>query len=229
MTPKSLLSLSLPLTVALVLAAAPLHAQVIDPLWVKAVARVESTKGLVASEIQAQMEVSDSDGKVKDRVDTKSKLTGWKDGEPVRVQTSSEESKKSDAKDAKVDIGLANRPEEVLNGISIAQRQGESTVDSRVSVVFQVVGEAIKKDKKVPFTGKVWVDKDTGSVMKIDYVFDPKDVPKTKKLSQSIVFGPDKDGTWLPKNSVIDATMSVVFLQFNVAMRLGFESWVKRP
>jgi hypothetical protein len=222
--------LFLALATALLVAAAPLQAQTKDPLWTKALAQVETTKSLVASEVQMQMEVTDSDGKVQDRVDKKSRLTGWKDGEPVRVQTSSEASKKSEANDSNFDLALANRPDQVLSGITSAQRQAaETTLDGRPSVIFQVIGEVLKKDKKLPFTGKVWVDKDTASVLKLDYVFDPSQVPMTKKMSQSIVFGAGKDGAWLPKTSVIDATISAVFVKANVAMRFAFESWVTRP
>jgi hypothetical protein len=220
----------LTLALALWLAAAPLQAQTKDPLWTKVLAQVEATKGFVAGDLQMQLEVTDSDGKVLERVDKTSKLTGWKDGEPVRVNSSSEASKKSEANDSKFDLALANRPDQVLSGITSAQKQGaEATLEGRPSVIYQVVGEVVKKDKKVPFTGKVWVDKDSASILKLDYVFDPSQVPMTKKLSQSIVFAPGKDGAWLPKNSVVDATISAVFVKANLAMRVVFESWVNRP
>jgi hypothetical protein len=205
------------------------QAQTTDPLWQKALAHMEAIKSLVASQLQFRLEATDGDGKVQERVDTTSQLSGWKAGEPVRVVSTSSDPKQNKAADSKSDLTLANHPNEALKWIASVQRKDEVMLGAQPSVVFEVSGEKLKNDKKLPFTGKVWLDKTTGSVLKTDYSFDPANVPMTKKMSQLVVFGANKDGVWLPKTSTADATVSAFFMLIKINMQYSFESWVARP
>jgi hypothetical protein len=206
-----------------------LQAQTTDPLWQKALAHMEAIKSLVASQLQFRLEATDGDGKVQERVDTTSQLSSWKAGEPVRVVSASSDSKHNKAADSKSDLTLANHPDEALKWIQSVQRKDEVMLGTQASVVFEVVGEKLKADKRLPFTGKVWLDKATGSVLKTDCTFDPANVPLTKRMSQSVVFGTNKDGLWLPKTATADVTASAFFTQIKINMQHSFESWVVRP
>jgi hypothetical protein len=223
-----LMSVMAALTACLV-ALPPARAQATDPLWLKAVANMETTKGQIASLVRMRIQISNSDGKVEESSSKESKLTGWKNGQPVRSISSLDNSKGGDASDANLDTGMADRPEQTLEGIVSAVRQEEVGLETGTQVVFKVSGEKLRKDKKLPFDGKVWVDKATGHVAKLAYTFDPSNVPLTKKLTQSTAFAPTPAGVWLPSNSAMDVLVSVIFAQKRIAMRYDFESWVTRP
>jgi hypothetical protein len=211
------------------LPASPLHAQTTDPLWQKALAHMDAIKSLVASQLQFRLEATDGDGKVQERVETTSQRSSWKAGEPVRVVSASSESKLNKGADSKADLSLANHPDEALKWIQTVQRKDEVMLGAQPSVVFEVVGEKLKADKKLPFTGKVWLDKATGSVLKTDYSFDTAGIPMTKKMNQSVVFGANKDGLWLPKASTAEVLASAFFTQIKISMQYSFDSWVVRP
>lgn len=219
----------LALSVSCLVFSAHALAQTTDPLWLKAVAQIEASKGFVAGEVQTRVDMTDNDGKVMETVERKSTLTGWKDGKPVRAATTVGDNKKGDSANANLDLPLADQPDQVLRGVANVQRKEEVVLDTKAAVIFQVSGERSQKDKKLPFSGRVWVDKETGSVIKLDYTFDPSNVPLTKKMSQSIAFSPTKDGVWLPKSASMDLTVSVLFSQSKVAMRYGFDAWALRP
>jgi hypothetical protein len=205
-----------------------LRAQTTDPLWLQAQAHIEGTKNLVASEVAAHTEIIDGDGKNQDTIDKKTRLTGWKDGEPVRSVVSLVETQKSALGDAQFDLGLANHPDKAMSGILTVQRQEETTLDSKSCVVFQVTGQMVKK-KKIPFTGKVWIDKATGLPLRVDYTFDPSSIPMTKSMNQSVVYARTSEGSWLPKTVSIDALMSVMFMKIRMTIRQNLDVWVSRP
>lgn len=205
-----------------------IRAQTADPLWLKAQAHIEGTKNLVASEVAAHTEIIDGDGKNQDTIDKKTRLTAWKDGEPVRSVVSLVETQKSALGDAQFDLGLANHPEKAMSGILTVQRQEETILDSIPCVVFQVTGRMEKK-KKIPFTGKVWIDKTTGLPLRVDYTFDPSSIPMTKSMSQSVVYSRTSEGSWLPKTVSIDALMSVMFMKIKMTVRQNLDVWVSRP
>lgn len=222
MVAKSLLNT----TILLLLPFASLRAQIADPLWQKAQALVQASGNRVASVISVHTEVFDGDGKNQDIVDKKTQLTGWKDGEPVRAVVSLTETQKGGLGDAKFDLGLANHPEKALTDIATAQRQEESILDGKPCVLFQVAG---KKKNKIPFTGKIWIEKATGLPLRVDYVFDPSSIPMTKAMTYSIVYAQSGNGHWLPRTVAIDTLMSIMFMKIKMTIRQTLDSWVARP
>ena len=223
------------LLAALLFIAPPLslQAQTADPLWLKALEQQQSEADhpMVASEVMANTEIFDGDGKNQDTIDKRTRLTGWKDGEPERAVVSLMETHKSALGDAQFDLGLANHPEKALADILTAQRQEETNLDSKTCVVFQVTGMQVKgkKKTKVPFTGKVWIEKATGLAIRADFALDPSAIPMTKAMNQTVYFARTSDGHWLPKTVASDALMSVMFVKLKMTIRQNFEAWVPRP
>jgi D-tyrosyl-tRNA(Tyr) deacylase len=92
-------------------------AQTTDPLWLKAQAHVVAIKNLVASEVTTHSESMNGDGEDKSTSDVKTRLTGWKDGEPVRTVESFIETQKTSLDATQFDLDLANHPEKAMAGI----------------------------------------------------------------------------------------------------------------
>ena len=203
-----------------------LQAQSTDPLWLKAQAHIQGTNNFVAGEVTTHTEVFDGDGKNQDTIDKKTRLTGWKDGEPVRSVISLIETQKSGLGDVKFDLGLSNNPEKGLAEILTVQRQEETVLDSKPCFVFQITG---KKKNKIPFTGKVWIEKSNGLPLRVDYIFDPSSIPMTKSMSYSALYSRSDQGHWLPKILSIDTTISIIFMKIRMTIRQDLDAWVIRP
>ena len=216
------------LSTLMLISALSTHAQGVDPLWLKVKAQIEQTNNFVASEVSAHTEIIDGDGKNQDTIDKKTRLTGWKNGEPVRSVVSSVETHKSALGDAQFDQGLANHPEKVLAGILTVERQGETILDSTLCVVFKVTGQLVKK-RKISFTGTIWVEKTTGLPLRIDYYYDPSHIPMTKAMNESMIYASAGQGRWLPKTDSIDILMSIMFMKFKMTIKQSFDGWVLKP
>jgi len=80
----------------------PLRAQATDPLWAQAQAYVQGLNRLVATEIVTHTEIFDGDGKNQDTLDKVARLSGWKDGEPVRTLVKVSETQKTALSDEKL-------------------------------------------------------------------------------------------------------------------------------
>ncbi len=202
-----------------------LQAQTTDPLWLQAQSQIQSTRNLVAVEVSIHTEVLDGDGKNQLTVDKKTRLTGWKDGEPLRSVVSLTESQKSALGNAPLDAGVSNHPDRGFADFLTVQRQEETVLDSKSCVLFQVTG----KKKKISFTGKVWIEKATGLPLRVDCTYDPSSIPMTKAMSTSISYGRSGDGPWMPKVMILDSLMSVMFTKVRTTVRQDFDAWITRP
>jgi hypothetical protein len=204
-----------------------IQAQTADPLWLKAQAQVQGTRNLVASEISSHTEILLGDGKHQDIIDKKTRLTGWRDGEPVRsVVSLTETQKEAGMGDAKLDFGVANHPEKWLAEILTIQRQEEVILNTKSCVVFRVTG---KRSGKVPFTAKAWIERATALPLRVEYTFDPSGMPLTKSMNYSTVYGRSAEGHWVPRTVVVETVMSVIFMKVKMTMRQDLDGWIPRP
>jgi hypothetical protein len=203
-----------------------LHAQITDAVWLNAHRQMSSINNLVASDVSAHIEIFDGDGKNIDTVNKKTQLTGWKNGEPIRTVTSLTETQKSPLGDAKLDFGLADHPDKDFSEILTANRVEETSLDSKSCFLFQVSG---KKKNKVPFTGKVWIEKSSGLPLKAEYVYDPSSIPMTKSMNYSVEYGRGNGGVWLPKIVSINVLMSMMFVKVRMVIQQNLDVWIPRP
>lgn len=194
-----------------------------DPLWLGAREAVRMSRDLVASEVISETVVTDDSGKNLDTIKKTTKLTGWRDNEPVRTTVSMVDTQQSGLGDLKFDWGIANHPEQALaDGDSIV-RVGPAVLNGKTYVLFHVAGI----QKKRPFTSKVWINEATGLPMQADYTV--TGIPMTTSMTYSVVFGRDAHDRWLPLKVDINASVSALFYKFQAQSVQQLSNWVKRP
>jgi hypothetical protein len=194
-----------------------------DPLWLAATETLRASRDLVASEVEFNNVVTDADGKRLDTIRKTTKLSGWRDGEPVRTTVKMVDTEKTGLSELKFESGIANHPEEALLDATNIVRAGPGTLDGKTAMLFQLTGIRRKR----PFTAKVWIDEASSLPLRADYAF--KDVPMTKSMNVSVRFGRDGQARWLPLKVDIDVTVSAMFHQFRVQSAQQLSNWVKRP
>lgn len=195
----------------------------VDPLWLAASETLRASRDLVASEVDTNTVVTDENGKNLDTIDKSTKLTGWRDGEPVRTTVKMVESQQSGLGELKFEWGIANHPEQALANADSIVRAGPAVLDGKNAVLFHVTGV----QRKRPFTAKVWIDEATRLPLRADYAI--KGVPMTKSMAYSVLFGRDEQARWLPLKIDVDTTVSALFYQFRVQSAQQLSNWVKRP
>ena len=195
----------------------------VDPLWQAASETLRASRDLVASEVTTNTVVTDENGKNLDTINKSTKLTGWRDGEPVRTTVKMVESQGSGLGELKFEWGVANHPEQALSDADSIVRAGPAMLDGKATVLFHLTGV----QRKRPFTAKVWIDEATRLPLRADYVF--KGASMMKSMTYSIVFGRDEQARWLPLKVDSDATVSALLYQVRIQSAQQLSSWVKRP
>lgn len=212
------------LFIASLLLASPLStAGQLDPLWLAASETLRASRDLVAGELNADTVVTDENGKNLDTIKKTMKLTGWREGEPVRTTVKKVESQQSGLGELKFEWGIENHPEQALADADSVVRAGPAVLDGKSAVLFHVTG----LQRKRPFTAKVWIDEATRLPLRADYAV--KGIPMTKSMTYSVLFGRDEQARWLPLKVDMDATVSALFYQFRVQSAQQLSNWVKRP
>ena len=203
-----------------------LQAQPSDPLWLQALAQLQASAKLVANETSMCIQILDGAGKSAGTSEMKCKVTGWKGGEPVRSVVSHSELDKGEQLDPGKSGRMSNHPEESLSEIQTAQRLQETVLDGQACVLFQVTG--LKKGK-IPYTGKVWVEKAGGLPLKAEFIADAAKIPMTKAMGWNVLFGRSGDGHWVPRSMTMEALVSVMFMKIKTSSQWRFEAWSPRP
>jgi hypothetical protein len=207
------------------LASLALGAQTADPLWAKAQAHLQAASRLYASEITTVMELHDTDGKSMGRQETRTRASGWKDGEPVRTVVSHTETEHMPADDGAKPERVANHPEQGLADILTVQRGADAREGSEDCAVFQVTGN---RKGKAPFTGQVWIEKVNGFPVKAWFTFDTAHIPMTRSMTSFLQFIHAQDAC-LPVGTTVDTLMSVMFMKVRMTIQSSYSTWVARP
>lgn len=215
--PRSLIAL------CLVLASPMSMAGQADPLWLRAQEASRASRNFVASEVGSETVVTDEQGKNLDTIRKSTRLTGWRNKEPVRSTVSLVETQKSGLGGLKFEWGIADHPEEALADGDSVVRSGPAMLDGKTYVLFDVAGVKGKR----PFTSKVWIDEATGLPVRADYAIEG--VPIVKSMSYSVLFGRVENAGWLPVTVKFDAAVSAMFYKFRVQSAQQLSNWVRRP
>lgn len=211
------------LAIGLSLAGAAMAAGQPDPLWLRAQEAVRAHRDLVASEVSAETSVTAEDGKNLDTIRKSTRLSGWRDNEPVRSTVSLVESQKSGLGELKFEWGVANHPEEALADGHSVVRSGAATLEGKPCVQFRVTGVKGKR----PFTSTVWIEEASGLPLRADYALDGN--ATVKSMAYSVLFGRDEQARWLPLKLRLDASVSALFFKFRIQSAQQLSHWVKRP
>lgn len=194
-----------------------------DPLWLAATEALRAARGLVASEVESRTVVTDEDGNTLDTIEKSTKLSGWRDGEPVRTTVKMVESQKSGLGELKFEWGIANHPEQALADADSIVRAGPAVLDGKTAVLFHVAGT----QRKRPFTARVWIDEASSLPLRADYAI--KGIPMMKSMTYSVVFGRDGQARWLPLKVEAEALVSVPFYQLRMRSAQRLSNWIARP
>jgi len=212
------------LFIACLFLASPLStAGQVDPLWLAASETLRASRDLVASDIDTNTVITDENGKNLSTINKSTKLTGWRDGEPVRTTVKMVESQQSGLGELKLEWGIANHPEQALADADSVVRAGPAVLDGKTAVLFHVTGV----QRKRPFTAKVWIDEANKLPLRADYA--TKGNAMVKSMTYSVLFGRDEQARWLPLKIDIDATVSALFYQVRMQSAQQLSNWVKRP
>jgi hypothetical protein len=194
-----------------------------DPLWLRAQETMRASRDLVAAEVGSQTIVTDEKGKSLDTITKTTKLSGWRDGEPVRGIVSKVEAQQTGLGEVKLESGVADHPEQALADGDSITRGGPAMLDGKACVLFHVKGMKGKR----PFTSKVWIEEASGLPLRADYA--TEGLARGRSMSWSVLFGRVESAGWLPVTVKVDATMSALFYTFRVQSTQQLSNWVKRP
>lgn len=214
---------SLFIAASLFLASPVATAGQVDPLWLAASEPLRAMRDLVAGDVNANTVVTGENGKNLDTIKKSSKLTGWRDGEPVRTTVKMVTSQGSGLGELKFEEGIVNQSVRALADVESVVRAGPATLEGKTLVLFNVAG----MQKKHPFTAKVWIDEASKLPVRADYAI--KASSMAKSMTYTAVFGRDEQARWLPLTVDVDATVSALFFQFRVQSALQLSNWIKRP
>ncbi len=218
------------LTVAVLIgvtcAAAPVHAQTVDPLWKKTVEQAQSAKKWIAQDVD--MDVTDKTAPPgQARTLNHAHLTSWSKGKPaydaVQLEPKPEPGKAdSDSIGPEVlDMLVGLGQSAAVLGAAVTRSDGQS-LDGQSWTVFHVV-----KDK---LTGKLdikfWVDPETGCMHHSEMQFH---ITLMIKGTLSASYLPSLHGGCLASKTVIDAKSLVPFSNIDVRMINTPSNWVVRP
>ncbi len=194
-----------------------------DPLWMRAQAALQANRALTASEIVSDTQIIDADGALVDSIHKSVKLTQWKDGQAVRSVVSLSEARKSGLGELKFEFGVANHPDEAMIDNGTVERAGNTMLDQKPCVLFNVTGTR----KNQAFKAKAWIEEATSLPLKVDYNVDAS--PMAKSLTYTVVFDRDEQGRWLPSRMDIEAHTSLPFFKYTFTSKQVFKGWVNHP
>lgn len=193
-----------------------------DALWLRAREALAPAASKVASAVVTDMEAFDSDGRSAGRARIEERIKGWQDGEPTRDLVVLSRTEPSDVARSPVHIIVDNHPEQALFDGAV-ERRAAGTFDGKPCAVFAVSGVR----GRARYTGKVWVDENSGLPLKA--VYDYAGASILKGMTQTITFGRGGDGAWMPTHTVQDVTMSTPFKTMRIVSQHQFKAWTQRP
>lgn len=196
-----------------------------DPLWTRARERVLHIPPMVASEVTSHIDIVDGDGHPLETVDVVRRLSGWKDGDPVRTVVSQRSTRQTGLSELAFEVGIADHPDRTLFDSTMVQRLETVQQEGRRVGVFSLKG----KRGKLAFTGKAWIDEASGFPLRVDYTLDTTSIPFTKTLSYSVLFGAPVESLCLPRQVSLDTSMWVLFQHIRISVQQRFEQWAPRP
>lgn len=189
----------------------------------KAKEALNETRNLVADTVNTDMEMIDGDGRRMGTMSIQEKISGWADGEPVRVIIANSNPEHSAVAKSRFKVVVDNHPEKGLKDGATLERIESAEYDGKACGIFMMTGAT----GKVSFKSKIWIEEATGLPLKIVHNFDG--IPMTKAMEHTITYGRNKEGAWVPATAIVDATVGILFQKLRIISKYRFLTWVKRP
>jgi hypothetical protein len=195
------------------------------PIWEMARQKVQTAKPLAASRVTTHLDVYDGKENFLGSIETVEEISSWnKDGSPIRV-TVSNKTLGSPGFTMELNLHFEDQPGEALDGFDTWTSKG----DSRVGDTLVQLYDAVDKSQKEQSKALAYIDPKTALPLQVDYLVPIHSNFGTRMINATLIFGPTRDGIWVPKTATINQAGKFMFWRRHLVIKKIYENWIKRP
>lgn len=194
-----------------------------EQIWNRAKQLLDRSKPLVADQVKTNMEMIDNDGVSLGTMTIQEKISGWEKGEPSRIVTFNSNPEYAEIIKTRFKIGIDNHPDQGLIDNSRIESSESAVLNGKECILFVASGER----RNYKFKSQVWIEKSSERPLKVIHTY--SGISFVKAMTQTIMFGSNNDGNWVPVSSVLDSTVSLLFKKMRIITKYQFDTWISRP